>query len=131
LANANVGAGDRLLVTDLRNTLYFLQVPFFHAQPEYQSVVPLATAAPAEVWAALQRQRITAWLSRDEAPSPLNGLASLEALAAARCARQAAVTEGAVTASRSAPAWQAAHYRLWKLTPQTCAFSTDKPAQPG
>ncbi|MCA3244224.1 MAG: hypothetical protein INF43_02830 [Alphaproteobacteria bacterium] len=132
LANAQLGPGDKLLVTSLRNTLYYLHVPYFQNQVEYTQAIPLATGTPAQVWRALQQGGFDAWLTAQgpAAPTPLEdavaGNATLRALVAQQCAALVATRPGAFRASRTVVGFgvQPLVYQLYRFTPATCGLNT-------
>lgn len=132
LANAQLRPTDKLLVTNLRNTLYYLRVPYFQNQTEYTQVIPLATGTPAEVWQALQQGGFTAWLTMHTvgATPPMEdavtGNASLRALAAQGCVSLLAERPGTFRASRTVASFgvQPLAYQLYRITPATCGLNT-------
>lgn len=127
MANAHLGAGDRLLVVSLRNVMYYLDIPAFHNHYEYTAVVPFATGGLDTVWRALRRGGFTAWLAYGDPDAPGavdDGRPVLKQLLTLGCAMPVAAVTDYVRASRTLAAFKPEErvYRLYRLTPESCAL---------
>lgn len=122
LSNQQLRPTDRVLVVDLRTTIYYLQTPYFHNADFQTQLIPVATGNTAQVWQALQAHGFTAWLAQQGSSSK----ALLADLQAHGCAHVVAEAEGFSVPSRTlATRTQSRQrYLLYRFTPQTCPLGS-------
>lgn len=130
LANVALTKDDKLLVVGLRNSLYYLEVPYFHNHFEYTQVIPLATGTSEEIWRAFEDQGFTAWLTSGNPLRPEDdwqdmGNRMLRELVTAGCLREVGYVADVFRPSRTLPQMGVLgrSYRLFKIAPESCSFA--------